>query len=896
MKSKGITDPQVIERQSPKDFLIKERCEKEHLFFTRYFFSVRENGGKADDTSSNRVKFRVNWHHHYLADLVDGVISGTIKNLVINIAPGGSKTEEMVINFIARGLAVNPHAKFLHISYSDDLTLLNSSRARDLVESDEFQEHWPLPVANDSRSKKQWNVIHNGHKAGGVYAVSLGGQITGFRAGRMVDGFQGCFPVGTRVWTERGLIPIDKIVRERMAVKVWAFDYAGNMVLRDVVAWHENPANEIVRVTFNDGATVECTPDHCFWTNNRGWVRADSLCIEDRLPCVMGGVQHADDIRIDAERSCGWIPSFSVLSTSTCGAIGKSEFCLFDCKFGAQVRVLSSILADIATSCHRLPGIATPYLIYDSFVNFVLTGNVNNGYTDRVVNGKCIVVIQFSARVNFSFAESAMPLTVNDVGDACSVTQIGELIIFRVPIGMADFTSFWARSIKCKHDCPMDGDSPNTSDTHACKEPQMAALFSRQGNNALALGKIDAILPNDRSGFATDAPQIRNAIRTFISGDRSPVFVERVRHDKSTFCLTVDEYHNFTVESGVVVKNCILIDDPLKVKGATSDAERNQANTDILATVNSRRANPDTPIVLIMQRLDVNDPTGFIRKGNLPGEWTFVEIPALIDDTYVASLSEKYQKMIEGMLKERDERGRFSYWPYKERLSDLLQLEKGGIEKDGQVISRRVFSSQYQQKPVIEGGGIIKSEYIKRYKVLPKILHKEIFGDTAQKTEERHDYSVFECWGYGEDSRIYLIDLIRGKWEAPELKRRAIAFWAKHLYQSGPFEPALRKMWIEDKASGTGLVQEIQEDGGIPVEGIQRNKDKYTRWLDCEGYYEAGMVCVPEDAPFTNDYIAESEAFTADDSHEYDDQLDPTFDAIQKMLVEGRTFDEAYWT
>lgn len=528
MKLSGITRP----TQTPKDLLIKERCEKEHLFFTRYFFSVRENGGKADETSSNRIKFRVNWHHHYLADLTDQIIDGSIKNLVINIAPGGSKTEQMVINFIARGLAINPHAKFLHISYSDDLTLLNSSRARDLVESDEFQEHWPLPVATDSRSKKQWNVIHNGHKAGGVYAVSLGGQITGFRAGRMVDGFQGA----------------------------------------------------------------------------------------------------------------------------------------------------------------------------------------------------------------------------------------------------------------------------------------------------------------------------------------------------------------------------ILIDDPLKVKGATSDAERNQANTDILATVNSRRANPDTPIVLIMQRLDVNDPTGFIKKGNLPGEWTFVEIPALIDDAYVATLPEKYQKMIQEMPKERDEKGRFSYWPYKERLSDLLQLEKGGTEKDGQIVSRRVFSSQYQQRPVIEGGGIIKSEYIKRYKVLPKILYKEIFADTAQKTEERHDYSVFECWGYGEDKRIYLIDLIRGKWEAPELKRRAIAFWAKHVYQSGPFEPALRKMWIEDKASGTGLVQEIQEDGAIPVEPIQRNKDKYTRWLDYEGYYEAGLVCVPEDAPFTNDYIAESEAFTADDTHEYDDQIDPTFDAIQKMLVEGRTFDESYWT
>lgn len=159
-------------------------CERDHLFFSRYFFKHRQ-----------AIKFRVNWHHELIAEKVQGVIDGRIKNLVINVPPGSSKTELVAINLMARGLALNPRARFLHISYSDDLALLNSQTAKELVQSDEFQELWPLKVAADAKSKKRWNIEVDGRKAGGVYAVSLGGQITGFRAGHMAEGWQGAIVI-----------------------------------------------------------------------------------------------------------------------------------------------------------------------------------------------------------------------------------------------------------------------------------------------------------------------------------------------------------------------------------------------------------------------------------------------------------------------------------------------------------------------------------------------------------------------------------------------------------------------------------------------------------------------------------------------------------------------------
>ena len=140
-------------------------------------------------------------------------------------------------------------------------------------------------------------------------------------------------------------------------------------------------------------------------------------------------------------------------------------------------------------------------------------------------------------------------------------------------------------------------------------------------------------------------------------------------------------------------------------------------------------------------------------------------------------------------------------------------------------------------------------------------------------------------WGLA-GGKIYLLDQIRGKWEAPELKKRAKEFWTKHVAVEGM--GALRSLFIEDKASGTGLVQEIQRDGFIPVVPVQRQKDKYTRLSDVLSYIDSGLVCVPENAPFTSDFLTECESFTSDDTHAHDDQIDPMIDAITDLLASNK--------
>lgn len=140
------------------------------LNFTRYFFKA--NGQK---------RFIVGDHHKTVCDALDRVLRGEVNKLIINIAPRYGKTELAVKNFIAMGLAINPAANFIHLSYSSDLAVDNSVAIKDIVNCEEYQRLFPTRVRHGSDTKAQWDT----EQGGGVYATSTLGQITGFGAGEV---------------------------------------------------------------------------------------------------------------------------------------------------------------------------------------------------------------------------------------------------------------------------------------------------------------------------------------------------------------------------------------------------------------------------------------------------------------------------------------------------------------------------------------------------------------------------------------------------------------------------------------------------------------------------------------------------------------------------------------
>lgn len=104
-------------------------------------------------------------------------------NLLVTLPPRFGKTQFCVIDWMARCIAKNPRAKFIHLSYSDELALDNSAKCRETVGSAEYQSLWPVKIKSDSDSKKKWYT----EQGGGVYATAAGGAVTGFGAGSLAD-------------------------------------------------------------------------------------------------------------------------------------------------------------------------------------------------------------------------------------------------------------------------------------------------------------------------------------------------------------------------------------------------------------------------------------------------------------------------------------------------------------------------------------------------------------------------------------------------------------------------------------------------------------------------------------------------------------------------------------
>lgn len=329
-----------------------------------------------------------------------------------------------------------------------------------------------------------------------------------------------------------------------------------------------------------------------------------------------------------------------------------------------------------------------------------------------------------------------------------------------------------------------------------------------------------------------------------------------------------------TLEPGFT--GALVIDDPLKPDDANSDVEREHINGRWHSTFKSRLALESVPVVVIMQRLHVNDFSGFLLKGGAGCKWHHLLLPVWVDNgaPYPAEYTHGIplpHGLPDGPL-----------WPTKHDATAIKLLQ----------VDSYTYSGQYAQVPVVAGGNLFREEWLHGYDVHPDLSYRTIYADTAQKAGERHDYSVLQCWGMGKDGRAYLLDQMRGKWESPDLDRMARAFWKLHADLKGSSLGPLRAMKVEDKSSGTGLIQSLKRPPDpIPILPIPRSRDKELRANDVLPTFAAGLVRVPMKAEWFPAWRQELLAFP---NGSHDDQVDPTMDAVSDMLVNGSGFDTSY--
>ena len=294
----------------------------------------------------------------------------------------------------------------------------------------------------------------------------------------------------------------------------------------------------------------------------------------------------------------------------------------------------------------------------------------------------------------------------------------------------------------------------------------------------------------------------------------------------------------------------IVIDDPLKPEEALSQAQRRSANEWFDHTLYSRLNDKEKgSIILIMHRLHEDDLVGHVLAQE---DWEVVRFPA------IAEADERY--LIDTLAGPRvfTRACGEALHPARESLAMLEQIRR--------TIGEYNFAGQYQQAPAPLGGGLVKAAWFRHcaQDEMPGQFERVVQSwDTASKATELNDFSVCTSWGIlGKD--LYLLDVLRRRMEYPELKRAVREQYAR-------FRPSV--VLIEDKASGTQLIQELIAEGLYAVTRYQPQSDKVMRMHAQTAMIENGFVHLPDAAPWLAQYLHEITTFP---NGRHDDQVDST--------------------
>jgi predicted phage terminase large subunit-like protein len=294
----------------------------------------------------------------------------------------------------------------------------------------------------------------------------------------------------------------------------------------------------------------------------------------------------------------------------------------------------------------------------------------------------------------------------------------------------------------------------------------------------------------------------------------------------------------------------IIIDDPLKPQDALSEARRCNVNQWYDNTLFSRLDNKETGcIIIVMQRVHIDDLVAHVQRNE---QWTVLNLAAL------AEKEERFELSSGKVL------GRRSGEALNATLESTTTLSK--IRAN---IGSYNFSSQYQQEPVPVEGNIVKWEWFRFYTALPQAEKRTRIlqsWDTAMKAHDGTDYSV--CVTIREvDRKYYILDIYRDRLDFPALKKKVVEmkeeFGANHVI-------------IEDKGSGTGLIQMLEMEG-FPVIAYEPEGDKADRLVTQSALIEQGSVYLPENAGFLGDFRSELLSFP---NGSHDDQVDALSQAL----------------
>jgi predicted phage terminase large subunit-like protein len=811
---------QLLERLAPGD---QERLLEQ---LNEYKMAVERE--RCQDSFMSFVKkmwpgFIHGRHHAVMAKAFEDIASGKLKRLAISMPPRHTKSQFGSYLFPAWFLGKFPNKKIIQASNTAELAVGFGRNVRNLVMSDQYADVFPdVRLRQDSKAAGRWSTNHGGE----AFSIGVGGTMTG-RGGD-------CLVGNTMIMTYNGLKRIDEIKPNEYVLSYCEASHRS--VYRKVIAVAQRQAFATYQVRDRHGNMVEATGNHRIYYEG-GWAKAETIA-------VGGSV-------------LSYLPEFF-----SEGAVRVSE------KISCEPKLQSSVQPKLWHAAEEFAGRDQVC----SHMQELRKGNVGQPTSEKGLLGRVQERAIHQARAKKSHGGRKALRYLRRLLQACNKYVREQMLLHEVQ----------ERSSRNGDEGSKQSWLEGRHFTGA-RKVQGSTRFSigQASRTEDGWGYVRGMQLSGESGGSSHQPQpagqqvreLGNFVQEMslpapCNGEKQPQasavsMVERVRHPEgvTVYDIEVEGTHNFFA-NGILVHNCVIIDDPHDEQTAAlamHNPELYDKTYEWYTSGPRQRLQPNGAIIIIATRWSERDLIGRVLKDaaerGKEDEWRYIEFPAILPS------------------------GK-PLWPEYWSLEELEALKAE--------LPPNKWNAQYQQRPTGEEGAIIKREWWQRWKsdTPPPCEFIIQAWDTAYTKGQRNDYSACTTWGVFDlndnpnDKNIILLDRYMERLEFPDLKIKA-----KELYEEWQPDSCI----VEAKASGLPLIYELRQMGLIisdytPTRGtIKQSNDKIARVNAIADIVKSGKVWAPE-TRWADELINNMAAFP---NAAHDDDVDTAVMALSRFRQGG---------
>lgn len=392
--------------------------------------------------------------------------------------------------------------------------------------------------------------------------------------------------------------------------------------------------------------------------------------------------------------------------------------------------------------------------------------------------------------------------------------------------------------------CYALGHNPNMRIITCSYSSGLASLFNRDVQRIMESNKFNDIFPDTIMAGSEHAKSIKGGNK----------------YRRSSQMFEIVNKRGFLLSSGVggsitgLGCDLLIIDDPVKNEEEAMSETYRQNTINWYNSTAYTRLEGGANVVVVQTRWHKHDLSGkLLQEQEFGGDkWEVIEFPAILTG----------EPQLGDVRKEGE-----ALWQDKYPI-DRLQI----IKKQ---VGSRVWSSLYQQSPIIEGGNIIKDDWLKFYTALPfdpKKWRESYLVATWDLTfKETGGSFVVGMMIARYKADYYVVDIYRKKADIVETQRA--------IKDMATAWPNCRTTLIEDKANGPAIIALMKKQIAGMV-AIKPEVSKDERLHSIAPLFEAGNVWLPANNIHTKVIVDELVSFP---HSEHDDCVDALSQGLNRF-------------